>query len=259
MAVEVFRHVVAGGGHVVGGHRPHRRILGLIVTIDDGPAAVGDEDGAGGTAGVHVVVIDVVDDRLRGHAGGHHAHHGEGLAADLQSAADGILALKQALGALGVDERHLPAAGEVRLHEGSAVVDGVVRRRQEVAVDAVQTAAEGSIAHVHAVGPLPLVVQGHIRHAAQLAHLAAHVLRDGADALGNVGVVQAYLIAVLGQLHADHVVAGADEVLLDLLVGALNGGYDGDDGRDTDDDAQHGQERPHLVAPHALKGEIDIF
>ena len=103
------------------------------------------------------------------------------------------------------------------------------------------------------------MVQGHIRHAAQLAHLAAHVLRDGADALGDVGVVQAYLIAVLGQLHADHVVAGADEVLLDLLVGALNGGYDGDDGRDTDDDAQHGQERPHLVAPHALKGEIDIF
>ena len=65
--------------------------------------------------------------------------------------------------------RNVPAAaGEVRLHEGSAVVDGVVRRRQEVAVDAVQSAAEGRIAHVHAVGPLPLVVQGHILRAAQL-------------------------------------------------------------------------------------------
>ena len=128
-----------------------------------------------------------------------------------------------------------------------------------MAVDAVQVAAEGVVAHIHAVGPLALVVQRHIRHAVQLAHFVAHLLGDDADALGQRHIAQLHLIAVLRQLDAHHIVACADQVLLDLLVGALNGGHDGDDGGNADDDAQHGQERPQLVAPNALKGEIDIF
>ena len=128
-----------------------------------------------------------------------------------------------------------------------------------MAVDAVQVAAEGVVAHIHAVRPLALVVQGHVLYAAQLAHLVAHLRCDAGDALRQRHIAQLHLVAVLGQLHAHHVVARADEVLLDLLVGALDGGYDGDDGGDADDDAQHGQKRPQLMAPYALKGKVDIF
>ena len=259
VAVEVLGHVVAGGGHVVGGRGPDGHGLRLVIAVDDGPAAVGDEHRTGGVAGVHVVVVEIVDHRLGGHPGGDHAHHGERLAGNLHGAADGVLALKQALGRLGVDERHLPAVVKVRLDERTAVVDGVVRRRQIVTVDAVQVAAEGAVAHIHAVGPLALVVQGHIRHAAQLAHLVPHLGGNAGHALRQIHVAQLHLIAVLRQLHAHHVVARTDEVLLDLLVGALNGRHDGDDGGDTDDDAQHGQKRPQLMTPYALKGKIDIF
>ena len=42
-------------------------------------------------------------------------------------------------------------------------------------------------------------------------------------------------------------------MLFDLLIRALDGGHDGDDRGDTDDDAEHRQERAHFVRPDSLK------
>ena len=47
--------------------------------------------------------------------------------------------------------------------------------------------------------------------------------------------------------------------LFNLLIGAFDRGYNGDNRRDTDNDAQHGQQGTQLMAPYALKGQTDIF
>ena len=67
------------------------------------------------------------------------------------------------------------------------------------------------------------------------------------DAVRQAVIQHFVLIIALIQLNLHRVCAGADEVLFDLLIRALDGGHDGDDRGDTDDDAEHRQERAHFV------------
>ena len=126
-------------------------------------------------------------------------------------------------------------------------------------IHTIEGAGKGIVASIDAVGPSALVVHGHGRNTRQGVHFIPHGGGDGGDALRNLPVGQIHDAAVLSQLHLHHIVAGTDEILLDLLVGATDSRNDGDDGGNADDDAQHGQKRPQLMAPHALQRQIDIF
>ena len=113
LSVEVVRHAAAGFCHIIGGGGPHRHVHRLVVAEGDGPAALRDHHGAGGGAGVHLIILYTVDDRLGGDPLAHHAHHGEGFALHLDDAADGVLSGKQALSCRRVDDGHLAAGGEI--------------------------------------------------------------------------------------------------------------------------------------------------
>ena len=73
------------------------------------------------------------------------------------------------------------------------------------------------------------------------------------DAVRQAVIQHFVLIIALIQLNLHRVCAGADEVLFDLLIRALDGGHNGDDRGDTDDDTEHRQERAHFVRPDSLK------
>ena len=259
LTVQVIRHAASGLGHIVGGGGPHGYVHGFVVAEGDGPAALRDHNGAGGGAGVHLIILYTVDDRLGDGPLAHHAHHGEGFALHLDDAADGVLSGEQALGRRRIDDGHLAAGGEILRQEGTTVIHLIARHGEIVVVHAVEGAGEGLVAGIDAVGPRTLAVHGHGGDAGQSVHLVPHGRRDGSDALRQLPVGEVHGAAVLRQLHLHHVVAGTDEVLLDLLVGTTDGGDDGDDGGNADDDAQHGQKRPQLMAPHALQRQIDIF
>ena len=113
LTVQVIRHAASGLGHIVGGGGPHGYVHGFVVAEGDGPAALRDHNGAGGGAGVHLIILYTVDDRLGGDPLAHHAHHGEGFALHLDDAADGVLSGKQALGRRRIDDGYLAAGGEI--------------------------------------------------------------------------------------------------------------------------------------------------
>ena len=52
------------------------------------------------------------------------------------------------------------------------------------------------------------------------------------------------------ELDIDDIAAGTDEILLDLLIRALDGRDDRDDGSDTDDDVPAGQGKGPLHRVH---------
>ena len=90
------------------------------------------------------------------------------------------------------------------------------------------------------------------------AQLLAKLLREGLD-VRRFAPAEVHWVAVLIEADADRVRAGADEVLLDLLVRALDGGDDGDDRGDADDDAEHGEEAAELMRPDAAEGKKNIL
>ena len=126
-------------------------------------------------------------------------------------------------------------------------------------VDAVNRSVVLGIAVEDRVGILPRAVEAHVLHPIDLGESFPGLGRDHPHTGGDLAPAHVVDIAVLVQLHRHHVVACADEVFLDLLMGALDGGDDGDDGGDADDDAQHGEHGAHFVPPDALKGQANIF
>lgn len=76
---------------------------------------------------------------------------------------------------------------------------------------------------------------------------------------GSGLIVQGELVVALIELDGHGVVARADKVLLNLFVCAHDGGGNGDDGRDADNHAQHGQRTAQLVAPDPVKGHAKML
>ena len=81
------------------------------------------------------------------------------------------------------------------------------------------------------------------------------VLRDHGHALRQPVVLHLIVALVLLERDIDHIIARADQIFLDLLVCPDDGGNDRDDRSNTDDDAEHRQERAELMAPDSLKGQ----
>ena len=96
-------------------------------------------------------------------------------------------------------------------------------------------------------------------HAVQRKHLLLDGVVEGGHTLRGRGVAEVGGVVVLIELDRHRIGAGADQIVLDLLIGALNGGHNGDDGGDADDDAQHRQKGAHFVRPDAFQGKADIF
>ena len=125
-------------------------------------------------------------------------------------------------------------------------------------VHAVELAAEARVAVIEALNILAAAVERHICHAVEGNHLIALLVLQDADAVRRlIGHVDGPVILI--ELDIDDIAAGTDEILLDLLIRALDGRDDRDDGSDTDDDAEHRQERAELMAKNALKCKLDIF
>ena len=147
----------------------------------------------------------------------------------------------------------------VRIIESAAIGDLIVQKLEISAVHTVDPAGEIVRTGADAVAPLAAGVDGHPLHAGQLLHLRPGRFRNRLHTSGRGIIGKVIGIVVLIELHRYHIAAGADQVLLDLFIGALDGGHNGDDGGDADDDTQHGQEGAHFMAPDSLKRQSDIF
>ena len=125
-------------------------------------------------------------------------------------------------------------------------------------VHAVELAAEARVAVIEAIDILTAAVDRHICHTVEGKHFVALLVPQNADAVRRlIGHVNGPVILI--ELDIDNIAAGTDEILLDLLIRALDGRDDRDDGSDTDDDAEHRQERAELMTKNALKCKLDIF
>ena len=60
-------------------------------------------------------------------------------------------------------------------------------------------------------------------------------------------IVRTVGTVALGKSDIHRIVAGTDQILLDLLTGSLDGGHNCNNGCNTDDNTQHCKERSHLV------------
>ena len=233
--------------------------LGLVKLIRRGPDGVGHIHGPAGGFRIEVIVRHTVDGGGELLPKGNDAHHGEHVSVDLHAAADGVVSAEQTGLDRGIHQQNLAEILVVVLVEAPAPDNLIAVHAQVIRIDAVHAAGEGSRLVVHAFGILSAGVQGDPLHAGNVQKLLFGILGDDPHPVGDAVPAHVVGIAVLVQLHRHHVISGTDEVLLDLLVGALDGGDDGDDGSNADDDAQHGQNAAHFVAPNALEGQTNIL
>ena len=126
-------------------------------------------------------------------------------------------------------------------------------------IDAVDLTVELDVLVIQLIHISSGSIQGDFLHPVDGFQFLPGLFRNGTDTLGNGIPVHLIDIVILVELHCHHIVAGTDQIFLDLLIGALDGGHDGDDGGNADDDAQHGQHGAHLMAPDTLEGKTDIF
>ena len=124
----------------------------------------------------------------------------------------------------------------------------------------------GSIAHIRMLQSVGLIeanelelLLAELKNIYKLAENKAFVIENGVEDVHSQ--VELMLTRSLGdvgkKIHSGR--SRNDQVLLDLLVGALNGGHDGDDRGDTDNNAQHRQKGTHFICPQTIKCQQDIF
>ncbi len=210
---------------------------------------------------------DVVDlaggRRLSGEPGRVDPHHLEPLSVELQDLAHRVRGVEEDPGGLRPQDTHLLIAPDVQHRQVPAAGQG------QIVADAVLVAAVVDAGR-RVAGQIALVVivPGHIGAAlgavdhrcvaVGLGRHAQHVLADAvAVVVQRREVVLSHAVALL----VIHVVPDVDGELvaahgLILLHGlfriAVDGGDDGHHRRDADDDAQHGQGGPALLAPDGL-------
>ena len=175
----------------------------------------------------------------------HNTHDGEALAVDLDGLVHGrIRRTEIGLGHIETDDRHLLTGGNVGILDKTAVAEAFVKNVQIFL---------GYTGHLGGGGVF-------IAHLHRTLH--RHAGRQMAEVLLVLLVVRIHLVhgnRTAGQvddIHRDPVGAHAGEAFRHVAQLAVDDAHQGNDGTHTDDDAQHGQEGPHLVGPYALDCKI---
>ena len=258
MARQIVRDSLARVGHGVGRRGADGHVLRLVEAVEHRPDGRRHKGQAAGLLHIHRIVLHGVDPRLEAGFLAHHADDRERLAGDLHDLTDGIVRAKERLGRRLIEDDVLTGRGKVAGRKAAAAADLIAVDGEIVIVHAVELAAEARVAVIEALNILAAAVERHICHAVEGNHLIALLVLQDADAVRRlIGHVDGPVILI--ELDIDDIAAGTDEILLDLLIRALDGRDDRDDGSDTDDDAEHRQERAELMAENALKCKLDIF
>ena len=181
-----------------------------------------DVDRAARVLRVEVVVVGAADLGLELAVPGHHAHHHEGLPADLQGLADGILAAEGG-GADGlVDDADSGAGlGQLSLAEAPAAGDLIAGDGEVIPADAAEgVAAQIRFEVIHLVAVIPPVDEGDALHMLDLGKLGPQLVAEGLHV--RLGVIVEFIgPAVLIQLDVHCICAVAYQIVLDLVVRTL--------------------------------------
>ena len=263
LLIEQVRHAGSYSGHGFGAGRPYRHFLRLVIGEQGGPNGVGQEHfSSGGILHVSVIILNGVDYRLELIGFLHYTNNHQGGGIVLDGLTNGILALEQQFRGVTIDNGDRPVFLEILGYKGAPFVHHIPAGGEIGIVHTVDLAAGNLLVSiVEGVSILPAGIHGSVFHLGQVQDLFVKVLAYRGNTLRNALVADVVHIVIIGtvQLYSHHVVACTDQILFDLLVGALDGGHNGNNGCDANDDAQHGEEGAHFVGPDALERKTDIF
>ena len=258
-ACQQIRRVLSNRGHHIRIANLDGYRLGFIKLIQRRPHTAREIHRARTVVGIEVIVIDAVDGRGKLLPGPDDAHNGEYFRSELQTLANRIYPVEQTFGRGAVHQRHFAVPTVIFFRKTAAGANLHSVHTEVIPVHTKQIPIKCRIPEKQAVGITPLVVQRCLLRARDILQLLTGILRNQPHLIRNRVPAQIILVAVLVQLDGHHVIAGTDQILFNLLVGTLYGGDNGNDGRNADDDTQHGKYGAELVTPDALKGKMYIF
>ena len=250
--VHQFRHLFSHCRHAVSIHCLCQTVFRFIIPIRDRPRLTGDKHLAAGSAHIRPVVLLGIDDRFKSADLCHDANDRKGFPVDVDDGTDRALRGVQALDCGAVQNHCLGVIGIFLAQESPALLYFIACRIEIGSINAIHGATELGVLIIHIVAVGTCAVKRSRFHIFQAGDLIPHFRGN------HLYPVRCRLIAeIIGtfpliQLHINSVVAGTNQIVFDLLIGALNGRHNGNDRRNTDDNAQHSENGTHLMGQNAL-------
>ena len=211
----------------------------FVEPIHHRPGSVRDKYSAGGGIRIQFVIAEAVNGRRKRICLLHHAYDDKRLSFDFQHLAHRFNAAKQGGCCLGIDNRNLADTVVIVSQKLSARNDPVSVYLEISVVNAIHRAVKIGILIINGVAVISAVIEGHLLHTLEFLQSLAHTFFDGANAVWDSLISHVIDMVGLIQLHRHYIVARTNQVRLNLLIGAFNGGNNGNNRRNADDNAKH--------------------
>ena len=250
--VHQFCHLFSHSRHTVSVHCLCQAVFRFVILVRNGPGLVRNEHLAAAVSHISPVVLFGVDDRFEAVHLSDNPHHRKRLAVDVDDRSHRIFGGIQALDGGAVQDHCLGVVGVFPAEESSSLLHLIAGCVKVSGIYAEHGAAELGVLIVYVVAVGTCAVKGCRFHIVQCGDVVPHCLGDDRHAVRRRLIGEVIGAVALVQLDADRVVSRTDQIVLDLLVCAFDGGNNGDDRRNADDDAQHGENGTHLMGQNAL-------